>query len=199
MNNLEDMAHYFHSGVCVTPKRGDLLISEPFLPDPNFERTVVLMCENNEDGSIGFILNKPSLVNLGDVFEDLDNFNKKLLVGGPVQQDSMHFIHRSLSTVDGGTRIGEGIFWGGNFEKLRILMQENRVDPADVLYFLGYSGWAPGQLDEELRENSWIVSPAATAAQVFDLDPELLWQEVLKNMGGKYRMFSNYPTDPRLN
>jgi putative transcriptional regulator len=193
------MTNYFHRGVSMTPKRGDLLISEPFLPDPNFERTVVLICENNEDGSIGFILNKPSLVNLDDVFEELGNFKKKLLVGGPVQQDSMHFIHRSLTNVDGGTKIGDGIYWGGNFEQLKILMKENRVDPGDVLYFLGYSGWAPGQLDEELRENSWIVSPDATAAQVFGLDPELLWQEVLKNMGGKYRMFSNYPTDPRLN
>lgn len=193
------MANYFHRGVSVTPRRGDLLVSEPFLPDPNFERTVVLICENNEDGSIGFILNKPSLVNLGDVFEEFDHIPKKLLVGGPVQQDSMHFIHRSLSSIDGGTRIGEGIYWGGNFEQLKILMQENRIDPGDILYFLGYSGWAPGQLDEELKENSWIVSPEATAAQVFDLDPELLWREVLKDMGGKYRMFANYPTDPRLN
>lgn len=199
MKNLEDMKNYFHSGVSTTPKRGDLLISEPFLPDPNFERTVVLICENNQDGSIGFILNKPSLVNLGDVFEDLESFQKKLLVGGPVQQDSMHFLHRSLAEVEGGTRIGDGIYWGGNFEQLKILMQEDRIDPEDVLYFLGYSGWAPGQLDQELRENSWIVSPEATATQVFDLDPELLWREVLKNMGGKYRMFSNYPTDPRLN
>ena len=199
MKNLEDMTNYFHNSVSVTPRRGDLLISEPFLPDPNFERTVVLICENNQDGTIGFILNKPSLVNLGDVFEEFSHFEKKLLVGGPVQQDSMHFLHRSLKNVDGGTKIGEGIYWGGNFEQLKILMQDSMVDPDDVLYFLGYSGWAPGQLDEELKENSWIVSPDATATQVFDLDPELLWREVLKNMGGKYRMFSNYPTDPRLN
>jgi len=193
------MANYFHNGVSVIPRQGDLLISEPFLPDPNFERTVVLICENNEDGSIGFILNKPSLVSLGDVFEEFDHFDKKLLVGGPVQQDSMHFLHRSVLDIADGTKIGEGIHWGGNFEQLKILMQNNRVNPNDVLYFLGYSGWAPGQLDEELNENSWIVSPGATADQVFDLDPELLWREVLKNMGGKYRMFSNYPTDPRLN
>ena len=199
MNNLEDMANYFHNSVSITPRRGDLLISEPFLPDPNFERTVVLICENNEDGSIGFILNKPSMVNLGDVLEEFSHFEKKLLVGGPVQQDSMHFLHRSLPNIEGGTKIGEGIYWGGNFEQLKILMQDNQVNPNDVLYFLGYSGWAPGQLDEELRENSWIVSPDATAMQVFDLDPELLWREVLKRMGGKYRMFSNYPTDPRLN
>ena len=199
MKNLEDMTNYFHSGVSITPRRGDLLISEPFLPDPNFERTVVLICENNQDGSIGFILNKTSMVNLGDVFDDFGHIQKKLLIGGPVQQDSMHFLHRSIDEVEGGTKIGEGIHWGGNFELLKILMQENRVNPDDVLCFLGYSGWAPGQLDEELKENSWIVSPDATATQVFDLDPELLWREVLKNMGGKYRMFSNYPTDPRLN
>jgi putative transcriptional regulator len=193
------MTNYFHKSVSITPQKGDLLISEPFLPDPNFERTVVLICENNKDGTIGFILNKPSLVNLGDVFEEFGHFEKQLLVGGPVQQDSMHFLHRSLTNVDGGKQIGEGIFWGGNFEQLKILMQDSVVDPSDVLYFLGYSGWAPGQLNEELNENSWIVSPAATATQVFDLNPELLWREVLKNMGGKYRMFSNYPTDPRLN
>ncbi len=193
------MDNYFHSGVSVTPHRGDLLISEPFLPDPNFERTVVLICENNQDGSIGFILNKPSMVNLGDVFEEFDYFQKKLLVGGPVQQESMHFLHRSVLDIDDGTKIGEGIYWGGNFEQMKILMQDRRVDPSDVIYFLGYSGWAPGQLEEELSENSWIVSPNATAAQVFDLDPELLWREALKGMGGRYRMFANYPTDPRLN
>ena len=193
------MTNYFHQSVSITPRRGDLLISEPFLPDPNFERTVVLICENNEDGSIGFILNNPSLVSLGDVFEEFTDFEKKLMVGGPVQQDSMHFLHRSLDTVDGGTEIGQGIYWGGNFEQLKILMHQDSVNPDDVLYFLGYSGWAPGQLDEELKENSWIVSPDATANQVFDLDPELLWREVLKDMGGKFRMFSNYPTDPRLN
>ena len=193
------MANFFHNGVSVIPQRGDLLISEPFLPDPNFERTVVLICENNQDGCIGFILNKPSMLNLGDVFEEFDFFEKKLLIGGPVQQDSMHFLHRGELNINDGTRIGEGIYWGGNFEQLKILMQDNRVNPNDVLYFLGYSGWAPGQLDEELKENSWIVSPDATADQVFDLDPELLWREVLKTMGGKFRMFSNYPTDPRLN
>lgn len=199
MKNLEDMASYFHNGVSVTPRQGDLLISEPFLPDANFERTVVLICENNQDGAIGFVLNKPSMVSVGDVFEELDSLEKKMLVGGPVQQDSMHFLHRNLLDIGSGTKIGEGIYWGGNFEQLKILMQGNMVNSNDILYFLGYSGWAPGQLEEELNENSWIVSPDATAAQVFDLDPELLWREVLKNMGGRYRMFSNYPTDPRLN
>ena len=112
MNNLEDMTHYFHNSVSITPKKGDLLISEPFLPDPNFERTVVLICENNEDGSIGFILNKPSMVNLGDVLEEFSHFEKKLLVGGPVQQDSMHFLHRSLPSVEGWNRDRRGYILG---------------------------------------------------------------------------------------
>lgn len=199
MKNLEDMTYYFHDGVTMTPKKGDLLISEPFLPDPNFERTVVLLCENNQDGTIGFILNKPSMVNLGDVFEDLARFDKTVLVGGPVQQDSMHFLHRGQVHLEGSTEITTGIYWGGNFEQMKILIQNNNIKTQDVLYFLGYSGWAPGQLDQELMEKSWIVSPQATVSQVFEQDPELLWREVLKNMGGKYRMFSNYPTDPRLN
>ncbi len=199
MKNLEDMTNYFHEGATVTPKRGDLLISEPFLPDPNFERTVVLICENNSDGTIGFILNKPSMLHLGDVFEDLVHFEKKVMVGGPVEQNSLHFIHRGSVNLEGGNKIGDGIYWGGNFEQMKVLIQQDNIDTGDVMYFLGYSGWAPGQLDRELKEKSWIVSPKATMAQVFELDPEMLWREVLKKMGGKYRMFSNYPTDPRLN
>lgn len=181
------------------PGKGDLLISEPFLPDPNFERTVILICEHNEEGSFGFILNKPSVLKLHDVLEDIEDYDAMIHIGGPVQQDTLHFIHRIGNKLEGGEQINEGLKWGGNFEQLKIMIAQGQVDDKDIIFFLGYSGWGEGQLMNELKEKSWIVHKSVTPEQVFDKDPKNLWREVLKEMGGKYKMFSNYPTDPRLN
>src|SRR6187402_72073 len=101
----------------ITPEKGRLLISEPFLQDPNFDRTVVLLCEHNEEGSFGFVLNKPAIVKVSDVMDELKNFEHLIYIGGPVQQDSLHFIHRNKES-EKGTEVREGIFWGGNFENV---------------------------------------------------------------------------------
>ncbi len=191
--------NYFNYHNSVQPKKGDLLISEPFLPDPNFERTVVLLCEHNDEGSFGFVLNKPSLLKYGDLFDETNGFNAQLYIGGPVQQDTLHFIHRAGKLIEDSVKIGKGIYWGGNYEQLQVLIDTKQLNPEDFKFFIGYSGWGAGQLEMELNEKTWIVSNVATSKQVFDLDPEKLWKIVLDNMGGKYKMISNYPIDPRLN
>lgn len=183
----------------IVPERGDLLISEPFLPDPNFERTVVLICEHSEEGSFGFVLNKPSIIKGSDVLEDSSHFDSILYVGGPVQQDTLHFIHRKVPELDGGAAIGKGLQWGGNFDQVLTLIQEELVGLENFKFFLGYSGWGAGQLENELKQNSWIIYKSATAEDIFDTHPDNLWRECLKKMGGKYKMISNYPSDPRLN
>ncbi|AHM58336.1 hypothetical protein D770_00300 [Flammeovirgaceae bacterium 311] len=183
----------------VKVERGDLLISEPFLPDPNFSRTVVLMCEHGEAGSFGFVLNKPSLIKGSDVLEDAELFDATLYVGGPVQQDTLHFIHRRSDLIEGGEQISNGIQWGGNFEQLMEHVKSGGLDFDDFKFFIGYSGWEEGQLDEELQQNTWIVYKGATPEDIFDTDPDVLWKEILQKMGGKYKVISNYPTDPRLN
>lgn len=179
------------------PEKGRLLISEPFLPDPNFERSVVLLCENNEDGSFGFILNKPSLLNLGEVIE-FNDLKETVYVGGPVQQDTLHFIHRNASLHE-ATEIYEGVYWGGNFESLMTLINTGQMKASDVRFFLGYSGWEPGQLDEELEANSWIVCDYVEDIFLFSADSSEMWKKTLENMGGRFSVYSNYPIDPRLN
>jgi putative transcriptional regulator len=180
------------------PEKGRLLISEPFLPDPNFERTVVLLCEHNEEGSFGFVLNKPSVLKINEVIEDIAAMETVVFVGGPVQQDTLHFIHRNV-TISNATEIAGNVFWGGDFENVMSLLDTKQISAADIRFFLGYSGWGPGQLESELDQDSWIVCDFVTDQLLFDTEPEVLWRKALDSMGGRFSVYSNYPTDPRLN
>jgi putative transcriptional regulator len=182
----------------IAPEKGRLLISEPFLPDPNFERTVVLLCEHNEEGSFGFVLNKPSILKVNEIMEDSNVFDNVVYVGGPVQQDTLHFIHRN-SSLSNAIEIVDHVYWGGDFESLLTLFDTKQIVGGDIRFFLGYSGWGPGQLDSELEQDSWIVCDYVTDQLLFDTDPEVMWRKALENMGGRFSVYGNYPTDPRLN
>ena len=182
----------------IKPEKGRLLISEPFLPDPNFERTVVLLCEHNEEGSFGFVLNKPSILKVNEVMEELTNLDNLVFVGGPVQQDTLHFIHRN-ATLENAVEIVERIYWGGAFENLMLLLETRQIAAGDVRFFLGYSGWGPGQLEAELEQDSWIVCDYVTDQLLFDTGSDVMWRKALENMGGRFSVYSNYPVDPRLN
>jgi putative transcriptional regulator len=181
------------------PKRGDLLISEPFLPDPNFERTVILVCEHNEEGTFGLVLNKATDITLNDVMEEDFAFLGKLNLGGPVEHNTLHFLHRTDNTIDGAVELSDKLNWGGEFESIKLLIETGRIEESDIKFFIGYSGWGAGQLREELDRQSWFLMPNASSRQVFDMDADDLWKSVLNEMGGKYKVFSNYPSDPRLN
>jgi putative transcriptional regulator len=180
------------------PEKGRILVSEPYLPDPNFDRTIVLLCEHNEEGSFGFVLNKPSEAAVNEVLNDIKSYPGKVYVGGPVQQDTLHFIHRYPALED-SVEIAEGIFWGGNFDRLVFHLQTKQIGPEDVKFFVGYSGWSQGQLEEEMEMDSWIVTDKVTEELIFETNPKVMWQKVLKNMGGRFSVYSNYPADPRLN
>lgn len=182
----------------IKPEKGRLLISEPFLPDPNFERTVVLLCDHNDDGSFGFVLNKPSTLKVIEVIEDIHNLDDIVYIGGPVQQDTLHFIHRKAE-IDKSVEVINGINWGGTLESLIIQLDIKRISSADIRFFLGYSGWAPGQLESELEQDSWIVCDYVSDELLFETDPNLMWKKALENMGGRFSVYSKYPTDPRLN
>lgn len=181
------------------PDRGDLLISEPFLNDPNFERTVILICENNEEGTFGLVLNKKTKLTLSDVLTDEIHYQEAINLGGPVEQNTLHFVHTKPEELEGAVALGNGLAWSGNFEQVKFMLNEGSLKAADIQFYLGYSGWSEGQLREELDAQSWFVKKGATQDEVFKMSVEELWTNVLKTMGGKYKVFSNYPVDPRLN
>lgn len=181
------------------PQKGDLLLSEPFLPDQHFERTAILLCEHNEEGSFGFVLNKLSILKVDEVLLDVNSFDAELYVGGPVQQNTLHFIHNIEELFEGGQEIVNGLHWGGNFEQLMRMMQFGTVDPQKIRFFVGYSGWSENQLQDEIDHNSWIVARGVHPSYIFNTPPEVLWKNILEKMGGRFKVYANYPPDPNLN
>lgn len=175
------------------------MISEPYLPDPNFERTVILICEHDENGTIGFVLNRLAEGSLVDVIDEVGGFDAKLFIGGPVQQDTLHFIHRHEPLVDSSNEIMDKAYWGGDYDRLLQMINTRSIDLEDVKFFIGYSGWSPGQLMDELKAHSWIVMKGVTSEMIFDWNNQDLWKACLNSMGGKFKLMSNYPKDPRLN
>ena len=176
---------------------GKFLLSEPFMADPHFKRSVVLLCEHDKEGSVGFIVNKPLDTKIEDVMPIFDNLDLPCHYGGPVGVDSLHFLHR-LSDLDGAKEVVPGLFWGGNFEALRLLVQSGQVTDEDIKFYLGYSGWSPGQLETEMEKNSWILAEAGMS-DLFNSDMGSLWKDILTKLGGEYKMMSNFPEDPSLN
>jgi putative transcriptional regulator len=181
------------------PKAGDLLISEPFLQDENFVRSVVLICEHSEEGSFGLVINKPSILKLGELVEELSFLDKEVFVGGPVEQNTLHFIYFGDKLLEGSIPLGNNLWWGGDFEALQEKLKLGEFDAESVRFFLGYSGWGSGQLKEELSESTWIICTQNLDAENLEFTPEELWKNLLKNMGGEYKVIANYPLDPRLN
>ncbi|GAB4395344.1 MAG: YqgE/AlgH family protein [Microscillaceae bacterium] len=178
--------------------KGNFLIAEPFLGDPNFERSVVLLCEHNAEGSFGFVLNQPSALSLQDVWEESLYVDLPLYVGGPVEQNTLHFIHRRPEVIEGAIPVLDDLFWGGDYEQLRTLLNLGKIAAHEVRFFVGYSGWSAGQLAGEYAQNTWIVSPAKTNL-IFEVAAQDFWRQVLRDMGGEHRVLANYPIDPRLN
>jgi len=178
---------------------GTLAISAPMMKDPNFRRTVILVCEHQpSEGSFGLILNRELDVQLGDVMDGTFDYDPPLYLGGPVQRETLHYLHTRPDAISGGIPLPGDLTWGGNFEQVREMAQAGTVSDDDIRFFLGYSGWGPGQFEGELDKDAWILAPDA-APLVFEADPEQLWRTVLRRMGGEYAVLANFPDDPRMN
>jgi putative transcriptional regulator len=182
----------------VEPAAGILLIAEPFLKDPNFMRTVVLLCDHQTEGSFGFVINRHYEHTLNELMNNMDELKLPVYYGGPVQMDTIHFLHQYPDLIPGSHEIRKGIHWGGDFEIAINLLLEGKIDANKIRFFIGYSGWSDGQLSNELKEKSWLTVEANRKI-VFHKNTDEIWKESLKLLGGDYEQLVNYPIDPQLN
>ncbi len=180
------------------PARGRILLSEPFMGDYYFGRAVVLLAEHNEEGSFGVIMNKPVTAKFNEVLKDFPEFDAPIYLGGPVETDSLFYIHTKGDQLEGATEIVEGLFWGGDIEALKELILIKRIEPNDIRFFIGYSGWAADQLSTELKRNSWVIT-RASRQKLFTVDPMNMWENLLNKMGETYQYWTKFPIDPTMN
>ena len=195
-NGFSVIKYYFRN--MIEPATGILLIADPFLKDPNFLRTVVLLCEHQEQGSFGFVLNKQITQTLDELISDLNGHKLPVYYGGPVQMDTIHFLHQYPDLIPESVKVTEDIYWGGNFETVTALIKSKSLDRKKIKFFIGYSGWGDGQLNGELEEKSWLTL-SANRKLVFNTRHDEIWKGSLQELGGEYEMMINYPLDPQLN
>ncbi len=178
---------------------GKIIISAPFMHDYFFGRSIVLLLEHSSEGSMGFIINKPTELHVSDMIEGFPNVSLPLFIGGPVQTDSIFFIHNRPDLIDDSINIYGNMHWGGNFKQLRTFITEGMIQANEIRFFLGYSGWESQQLDDELKAETWIVANKLSFEKIINTDANKLWQNTVKSLGNKYVHWLNFPENPGEN
>jgi putative transcriptional regulator len=180
-------------------KKGQLLIAEPTkIGDLSFNRSVILLTDHNKEGSVGFIINKPLKYTINDLIPDVEA-SFKIYYGGPVEQDNLYFIHNVPQLIDNSIEISDGIFWGGDFELTKNLINEGEVNKDNIRFFLGYTGWNSNQLEKEMESNLWIISDNLYENKIIGKSASDFWKEKILELGGDYIIWSNTPENPLLN
>jgi putative transcriptional regulator len=173
-------------------KSGQILLAEPFMSDPYFRRAVVLLCEHHDQGSFGFILNKQIDMKVNDLISDFPDFEAEVFYGGPVQTDTLHYVHNLGDLLDESIKVADGVWWGGDFEKLKFLISSELIVPANIRFFVGYSGWTGGQLGEEMEIGSWVTADT-DANYIFKSKHGKLWSQVMYDKGDLFEIISDMP------
>jgi putative transcriptional regulator len=181
----------------IKPSRGKVLIAEPFTNDYYFKRSVVLLADHNEEGSYGMVFNKPLYININELIKDFPKIDAPLFLGGPVKTDSLFYIH-TIPEITNCVKIDEGLFWGGDLEDVKELIAAKKIDKNNMRFFIGYSGWSPKQLDDELRENNWIVTRVETNILLNEA-PATIWNKIVLGLGDDYSHWVNFPVNPSMN
>lgn len=180
------------------PRKGRVLLSEPLMGDYYFGRSVVLLAEHNEEGSFGLIVNKTVDTKFNEILPDFPEFDSQLFLGGPVETNRLFILHTLGDKISDSIEIIKGLYWGGNLDDIKEMISLNLVNSKNIRFFIGYSGWSAGQLENELKRNSWVIT-RATSEKIFTKSPENLWDDLVKKLGDDYRYWKKLPKNPMYN
>lgn len=180
------------------PEKGKILISEPFLPDSFFNRSIVYLTDHTPQGSVGFILNKKLDIKVKNAISGFDSCEDFLNMGGPVAPDTLHYLHSAGELIPNSVSVDGNISWGGDIDVIKNLMASGKLDGSRIRFFLGYSGWSAGQLDRELKENSWVIASIRSELVMSNRGDDS-WKMVLRSLKKKYRIWADFPESPDMN
>ena len=179
-------------------EKGSLLLAEPFISDPFFKRTVILVCDHGKEGSFGFVLNNYVEVELSQLIEDFPDDKINVSIGGPVKSSNLFYLHTQGEAIPNSVAIMDGLYFGGDFDVLKQKVLSGEIALKEIRFFLGYSGWGVGQLDDELGEKSWFVTKV-NAATIMHYNEKDMWRGIMRKLGKKGQLVANFPEDPELN
>jgi putative transcriptional regulator len=180
------------------PEKGCVLLSEPFLNDPFFKRTVILLCEHNEEGSFGFVLNNYIDVSLEEVIDQFPNWENVISIGGPVKNGNLFYLHSLGDLIPNSAKVMDGLYFGGDFDAIKASMISGEIKENQIRFFIGYSGWSAQQLEEEIKQQSWYITHVSSKV-IMNTGDKDLWKSIMKKFGPKGKMIANLPEDPELN
>lgn len=181
------------------PKKGRILLSDPFMGDEYFERSVVYLCEHSKEGSFGFVMNHHFEINLNELNENFLDLNTKISVGGPVEKETLYFMHTLGDELNDSLKISEGIYMGGDFDQLYKIITPEIIADDKIRFFLGYSGWTASQLQQEIKDHAWIVCDIDDSHEILNTKENDMWKYFMNKLGPKYKLISDFPLDPSEN
>lgn len=175
------------------PKQGNILISEPLMNDFHFGRSVILLIDHAEtEGTLGIIINKTLNAEVGEIVDEFAGFETPVYLGGPVADNQLFFVHTLGELIPDSCPIIPGLYWGGDRDTLKTLIQTGIANENNMRFYLGYAGWDSGQLVSELVRNSWIIGDI-TVEQFLQTPSEQMWQNFVDQQGERYAMWKRFP------
>jgi putative transcriptional regulator len=181
------------------PDKGSVLISNPFMDEDYFRRSVILLCGHDEHASFGFVLTNYLDVDLHKLDPTFPDINTRISIGGPVETQHLYYIHAFNEPIEDSMIIREGLYFGGSFEYIKLLLEKDNSNRHKIRFFLGYSGWNSGQLVRELKEKSWIVADNLTNEEILSTTNNHLWHHSLEKQGGHFKLMTKFPLNPGNN
>ncbi len=184
----------------VVPNQGKILISEPFLYDHIFGRSVILLVDYTQDGAVGLVMNKPLPILLNEIMDDFVDFQEEipLYKGGPLSMDTLFYLH-TFRQISGAIPVADGVYMNGTFDELKTCLKRGEHIEGNVRFFLGYSGWEYKQLDREINENTWMVGEEDKENLMDEKASSTMWKNAMSKLGGKYEMWARFPQIPIMN
>lgn len=200
MNDLDSLLFNIEFNKCL-PIAGDLLIAEPFLREEYFCHAVICIINDpTQSNTMGLVLNKPTKYLLSDLIPDISVSNNfTIFCGGPLSNDRLYYIHTMEDIIPDSQRICNGLYIGGDFRTIIDLINLKKISNNQIRFFLGYSGWDIGQLEDEIMQNVWAVTTPQNINHLFNDENDKYWHKYVRTMGDEYRGWLYHPENPQYN
>ncbi len=178
---------------------GCVLLSDPFTQDPYFSRSAILLCRHNKKETFGFVLTNYIEIDLNKLDENMPEIITKISFGGPVEKDNLFYIHTFGKEIEGAEKIMDTLYFGGDYEMLFELIKAEPKRINEVRFFIGYAGWDFEQLNNEMKDHSWIAVTNISEKEILSTSSDHFWKDCMTKQGSKFEMISNFPLNPNEN